>query len=181
MACLESHRKWQNLAPGPDLLTASTGHTLTPFESDGRGVIKMKDIKATTKRSRCSVGPGCRSGDFLKLAMLNLKGHVANSQGQYRAHHSLRARACLQSRDRGSPAGWGDTAGLTPDKTLLLQGCLWSWGRDFHGIREEGKEAGRRGQGGRELPVAAELYSCLWPLLPFQGERGGIQGLGLYS
>ena len=107
MACLESHRKWQNLAPSPDLLTAGTGHTLTLFESDGRGVTMIKDIKHTMKRSRCAVGLRCPSGDFLKRAMLNLKGHVANSHGQCRAYHSLRARACLRSRDKGSPAGWG--------------------------------------------------------------------------
>lgn len=62
MARLESHRKWQTLAPSPDLLTASPGHTLTQFESDGRGVIKIKDIKHMMKWNRCSVGLRCPFG-----------------------------------------------------------------------------------------------------------------------
>lgn len=98
------------------------------------------------EQSRCSVGLRCPFGDFLKQAMLNLKGHAAPSERQCREHHSLGVRGCLQSRDRGSLAGWVDMAGLTPDTPLLLQGCLWSWGRDLYGVKEEERAAGRGGQ-----------------------------------
>lgn len=124
MARLESHRKWQTLAPSPDLLTASPGHTLTRFESDGRGVIKIKDIKHTMKWSRCLVGLRCPFGDFLKRAMLNLKGRAAPSDRQGRQHHSLGVRVCLQSRDRGSLGGhcWRDIRQASSSRMLMVLG-----------------------------------------------------------
>ena len=112
--------------------------------------------------------------DFLKRAMLNLKGCAAPSERQCREHHSLRVRGCLQSRDIGNLTGWVDTAGLAPNTSLLLRGCLWSRGRDLYGVKEEEREAGRGGQRATGL----RLCSCLWPLRPFQEERGGIQGPG---